>query len=113
MIPRSLLRQSRIFCARLPFIPTPSPIKSQLSPSRIRSLQERLAVRYYSSTHTPKDGASSEAAAAEASQSDIKDSDPARKDIEAKSREIIDLKVRPKLREPQCYLLSQSHTFDI
>lgn len=103
MIQRSLLRQSRAFCSKSRYTPTASPIISQISPSRIHPLQERIVARYYSSTDTPKDGASSDAtAAAEVSHSEIKDNDPVKKELESKSKEIIDLKVRPKLRKPQC-----------
>ncbi|CAD6568292.1 MAG: Mitochondrial matrix cochaperone [Alectoria sarmentosa] len=94
MIQRSLLRQSRAFCARSPCITFASPIRSQLSPSRLHSLQRRIAPRYFSSTDTPANGAHSDAAAAEASQTEIKDNDPVQKDIESKNKEIIDLKDR-------------------
>lgn len=113
MIQRSLLRQSRAFCAKSRYTPTTSLIRSQVTPLRTRSLQERIAVRYYTSTDTLKDDASSDAAAAEASQSEIKDGDPVKKDLESKNKEIIDLKVRSKLRELHCYLLSGPHTFDM
>lgn len=92
---------------------TASPIRTPNSPLCIRSLQDRIAVKYYSSTDTPKDGISSDAAAPEASQSGVQDNDPVKKDLESKNKEIIDLKVRSKLREPQCYLLSQPHTSDM
>ena len=77
-----------------------------------------LGVRYYHPTDSPKDGANSDAAnsdaaAVEDSQSEIKDSDLLKQDLEAKNKEIIDLKVRPKLREPQCYLFSRPHTLDM
>ena len=104
MIQRSLLGQSRAFCAKSRYIPTASPIRSQISTLRLRSLQERIGARYYSSTDTPKDGASLDGAAVQAPQSDIEDGDPIRKDVEFKNREIIDLKVRPKLRQSQCHL---------
>ncbi|KAF6221369.1 hypothetical protein HO133_002224 [Letharia lupina] len=63
-------------------------------PSKSHSLcPERIVARYYSSTDTPKDGASSDAtAAAEVSHSEIKDNDPVKKELESKSKEIIDLK---------------------
>lgn len=57
-------------------------------------------MRYYSSTDTPKDGASPDAAELEASQSDIKDVDPLEKDLESKNKEIIDLKVRSNPESP-------------
>ena len=101
MIQRSLLRQTRLFCAKSRYIATASPIRLLNPPLRIRSLQDGIAVRYYSSTDTPKDGASSDAAAAEASQSGVQDDDPVKKDLESKNKEIIDLKVRSKLRELQ------------
>lgn len=113
MIQRKFLRQSRAFCANSRFIPSASAIKFQKSPLYVHSLQERIAVRYYSSADTPKDSASPDAAAVEDSQSDVKDDDPVKRDLEFKNKEIIDLKVRPKLREPQCLLVSQPHTFDI
>ncbi|CAF9939918.1 MAG: Mitochondrial matrix cochaperone [Alectoria fallacina] len=94
MIQRNLLRQSRAFCARSPCIPFVSPIRSQLSPSRPHSLQRRIAPRYFSSTDTPTNGADSDAAAAEASQTEIRDNDPVKKDLESKNKEIIDLKDR-------------------
>ena len=95
------------------YTPTASPIRSQIPSLRTRSLQPSIAVRYYTSTEAPKDGASSDAATAEASHSDTNDSDPVKKDLESKNKEIIDLKVRSQLREPQCYLLSRPHTFDM
>ena len=104
MIQRILLGQSRAFCAQSLYIPTASPIRSQIPTLRIRSLQERIGARYYFSTDTPKDGASLDGAAVEAPQSEIEDSDPIQKDVELKNREIIDLKVRPKLRKSQCHL---------
>ncbi|CAF9927732.1 Mitochondrial matrix cochaperone [Imshaugia aleurites] len=92
MIRRSLLRQSRAFCAKSRYTITASPTRSQTPTPRICSVQEKIAVRYYSSTDTPKDGASPDAAELEASQSDIKDVDPLEKDLESKNKEIIDLK---------------------
>lgn len=97
MIQRSILRQSRAFYAKSRYIPTASPIRSQSSPLRICSLQEREALRSYSSTDTPQDGAKIDAAAAEASHSEIKDNDPLKQDLESKNKEIVDLKVRPKI----------------
>ena len=113
MIQRTLLRQSRAFYPKPRYTPTVSPIRSRIPPLRTRSLQPRTAIRYYTSTEAPKDAASSDATAAEAAQSEINDSDPVKKDLESKNKEIIDLKVRSKLREPQCYLLSRPYTFDM
>lgn len=73
---------------------TASPIRTPNSPLCIRSLQDRIAVKYYSSTDTPKDGISSDPAAPEASQSGVQDNDPVKKDLESKNKEIIDLKDR-------------------
>ena len=101
-----------MLCAKSRHLPTTSLIKSQNSPLRIRSLQERIGSSYYSSTDTPKDGASPDGASGEASRSTIEAADPIRNDPEVKDKEIIDLKVRPKLRKSQCHMLSQPHTFD-
>ena len=111
MIQRSLLRQSRVFCARSRYIAVVSPTRSQVLPSRTRSLQGRIAGRYYSSTDTPRDGISSDAAPLEASESELENSDLVRKELESKDKEIIDLKVRLRLSEPEYYLFSQPHTF--
>lgn len=111
MIQRSLLRQSRAYCVKSQYTTTVSPIKSQISPLRISTLQARIAARYSYSTDTPGGGASSDAAAAEASKPEIKENDPVKKDAESKDKEIIDLKVRSKLREPQCSLFSETHTY--
>ena len=113
MIQRIFLRQSRAFYPKSRYTPTVSSIRSQIPPLGTPSLQPGTATRYYTSTEAPKDAASSDAAAAEASQSDINDSDPVKKSLESKNKEIIDLKVRSKLGEPQCYLLSRPHTFDM
>ena len=111
MIQRNLLRQSRAYCVKSRYIPTVSPIRPQISPLRISTLQDRIAARYSYSTDTPGGGASSDAAAAETSKSEIKENDSVKNDAESKDKEIIDLKVRSKLGEPQCYLLSQPHTY--
>ncbi len=100
MIQRSLLRQSRAFCAKSRYLPTASPIRSQIPPLRISLLQDKIAIRYSSSTDAPRDGASSDSPAAEASQSETKERDAVKKENEIKDKEIIDLKVRSKLREP-------------
>lgn len=113
MIQRNLLGQSRVLCVKSRHRPTTSLIRSQNSPFRIRSLQERIGSSCYSSTDTPKDGASPDGALGEASQPNIEAADPIRNDLKVKDKEIIDLKVRPKLRKSQCHLLSQPHTFDL
>ena len=85
-----------------------SNIRSQTTLLRIRSLQGKISARYYSSAGVHKDGA-----AVETSQSEIEDNDPMKRDLEFKNKEIIDLKVRPMLRKSQCYMLLQTHTFDL
>jgi len=62
-------------------------------PVRISPLQARIAPRGYSTEAEAKDGESAEAAITGASEA--KDEDPTKKELEAKNREIIDLKVRP------------------
>ena len=99
MIQRSLLGKSRSLCSRSQYIPIVSPIRSHI-PIRIRSLQERISSRYYSSTDTSKDGPSPDGAATGDLQSEIEDTDPIKKDIEVKDKEIIELKVGPKLGKP-------------
>ena len=101
MIQGSLLRQSRVFYANSRFIPTASPKSHQIFPVRTNSLQERLGARYYNSGDTPKNGASSDGAAADASKSEIEGNDSIKKDLEIKNREIIDLKVSLKIGKAQ------------
>ena len=113
MIKRSLLGQSRNFCARSRYTPAVSHIRSQTTLLRIRSLQGKIGARYYSSAGVHNDGATSDGAAVETSQSEIEDNDPMKKDLEFKNKEIIDLKVRPMLRKSQRYMLLQTHTFDL
>ena len=98
MIQRSLLGKSRSLCSRSQYIPIVSPIRSHIPPIRIRPLQERISSRYYSSTDTSKDGPSPDGAATGNLQSEIEDTDPIKKDIEVKDKEIIELKVGPKLK---------------
>ena len=99
MIQRGLLGQSRALCARTQYSPSVSLKRSPIPPLRILSLQGKIDSRYYSSTGTPGDGASPDGAAVETSQSQIEDTDPIRKDLEVRNKEIIDLKVCPKLKE--------------
>jgi len=68
-------------------------------PVRISALQIRIAPRCYSTAAEAKDGASAEAATAEAPEA--KDEDPTKQELEAKNREIIDLKVRPPSHVPK------------
>ena len=106
MIQRSVLGQSRAFCVRTRYLPKSSSIRSHLPPLRIRSLQERIGSRYYSSADTPGEGANPDGAAAEASQSQVEDIDPIKKDLELKKKEIIDLKVRPTRKEIYSFICS-------
>ena len=110
MIPRSVLGQSRAFYVRTRYSPKASPIRSHLPPPRIRSLQERIGARYYSSADTPGEGANPDGAAAEASQSQVEDIDPIKKDLELKNKEIIDLKVRPMRKEIHRFICSRNLT---
>lgn len=121
MIRRSLLRQSQTLYATSRYIDTFSPVSSALPVShkrsqfvslRIRSLQRSIAVRYFSSTDTPQDGANTDAAAVNASQSEIRTNDSVNEDLESKDKEIIDLKVRPKSGKPQSGLAAISHVLN-
>lgn len=113
MIQRSVLVQSRAFCARTRYLPKASPIKSHLPPLRIRPLQEKIGSRYYSSANTPGEDGNPDGAAAEASQLQVEDMDPIRKDLELKNKEIIDLKVRPTRKELHRYVCSHNLTNSI
>ena len=107
MIRRTMLGQSRAFYVRTHYLPKASSIASHLPPLRIRSLQERLGSRYYSSADTPGEGVNPHGAAAEASQSQVEDIDPIKKDLELKNKEIIDLKVRPTCKEIHRFICSR------
>ena len=63
-------------------------------PIRISPLQARIAPKYYSTEAEEEDGGSAEAATIGASEAE--NEDPTKKDLQAKNREIIDLKVRPQ-----------------
>ena len=95
---------------RTRYLPKTSPIRSHLPPLRIRSLQERIGSRYYSSADTPREGANPDSAAAEALQSQVEDIDPIKKDLELKNKEIIDLKVRPMRKEIHRFICSRNLT---
>ena len=53
------------------------------------------------------EGANPDGAAAEASQSQVEDVDPIKKDLELKNKEIIDLKVRPTRKEIHRFICSR------
>ena len=110
MIQRSVLAQSRALHAETRYLPRASPIRLHLPPLRIRSLQERISSRYYSSADTPGEDANPDGAAAEASQSQVENIDPIRKDLELKNKEIIDLKVRPTRNEIHRSICSRNLT---
>ena len=108
MIQRKVLGQSRAFYVRTRYLPKASSIRSHLPLLRIQSLHERIGSRYYSSADTPGEGANSDGATAEASQSKVEDIDPIRKDLELKNKEIIDLKVRPTREEIHRFICSRN-----
>ena len=115
MIQRSLLRQSRLLSITSQSIPSVSPKRNRISPLCTCLLQEEIRARYYSSTETPRDdGANSGSAALDSSQPEVEDNSQMKKDLELRSREIIDLKVGcSKLRTLPSYLYSQSYAIDI
>ena len=113
MIQRSLLRQSRAFLVRTRYVPKASPIRSPLPPLRIRSLQERIDSRCYSSADTPGEGANPDGTAVDASQSRIEDVDPIKEDLELKNKEIIDLKVRLTRMEIYRFICSRDLTSSV
>lgn len=92
MIQRNLLRRSRALCSRS-YHPSQSVISRYLpQPLRIPPLHTNISPRCYS-TATETEGD----ARAEAAESEVNNEDPAKRELEAKSKEIIELKVRPPL----------------
>ncbi|MCJ1458262.1 Mitochondrial matrix cochaperone [Mycoblastus sanguinarius] len=85
MIQRSLLRQSQAACLR-------SPATYLVPRSRVHFPPVRIAPRCYSTATGAQDSANADASPAEAFQSEAKDEDLIKKDLESKNREIIDLK---------------------
>ncbi|KAI9823839.1 MAG: hypothetical protein M1819_001119 [Sarea resinae] len=99
MFRRSLLRQSRALSSRLQNAATSSSIRPQFQPTRSPLAEfgaRRLAAsRYYSTASEEKKGTEGEAPAAAAEGQESKqEEDPSKKELEAKNKEIIDLKVR-------------------
>lgn len=95
MIRRSLLRQSRAFCRRpAPLLKLPC-ATPQPGPLRLVPIAETSAPRWYSTaTETMKDGGAEASPTAEAPASESQPEDKHQTALEAKDREIIDLKVR-------------------
>ena len=102
MIQRSLLRQSQAACLR-------SPATYLVPRSRVHFPPVRIAPRCYSTATGAQDSANADASPAEAFQSEAKDEDLIKKDLESKNREIIDLKVRPHFKVSRKSLRSRLH----
>ncbi|KAI9869986.1 MAG: Mitochondrial matrix cochaperone, partial [Pleopsidium flavum] len=93
MIQRAFLRHSRAFSSRSSLAACPS-ISSGTHPHRtpLRSSRYTTAARCYTTTAEATNGAEGEASAAESTQAETKEEDPVKKELEAKNREVIDLK---------------------
>ncbi len=103
MIQRSLFRQSRQVSSRLRCSSNLSPSTSYFTSLRITPppLRQRIALRCYSTATEEKPSANSEASPAEQSQPGIKEEeDPAKKKLDAKHKEVIELKVSPPPHPP-------------
>src|ERR1035441_5101285 len=94
MIQRTLLRQSRALGSSIRAIPRSSLARPQFRPSTISqsAVSRPAATRWYSSE--PEAKKSDEATPAESKDAKAaEDADPAKKELDAKNKEIIDLKV--------------------
>ncbi|KAL2040981.1 hypothetical protein N7G274_006439 [Stereocaulon virgatum] len=95
MIQRSLLRQSRAVIRGLHFQPRAPTTRSHFPPIRISQPLLRIPQRWQSTTTTEASGAEkAEDAAMKAAESEAKveGEDPLKRELEAKNKEIIDLK---------------------
>jgi hypothetical protein len=100
MIPRTLFRQTRALSSSIRTVPRSSLARPQFRPSNLSLAQaSRLATsRWYTTEPETKKAEGDAAAASAETKTEEKTSegeDPARKELEAKNREIIDLKVAP------------------
>lgn len=115
MIQRHLLRQSRAIAPRWQALSRASPSLTQFAPRRIpsSSLRWREASKCYSTTHAADAPPESEIIQPEQAQPASEEESPLSKELEAKDREIIDLKVNkhPPTYPPSLFLsLSLSKT---
>lgn len=100
MIQRTLLRQSQVLATNVSRSFRPSPSHLYSPPLRIPlvSTSRALASRCYSTEQTPESDIDGEASSAETNQPGEQEAeDPHKKEVEAKDREITDLKVRAPL----------------
>lgn len=105
MIQRHLLRQSRAIAPRWQAISRASSPLTQSAPRRIpsSSLLWREASKCYSTTHAADAPPEAENTQPEQAQPASQEESPLNKELEAKDREIIDLKVN---KNPSLYSLS-------
>lgn len=94
MIQRSLLRQSRVASSSIRARCRAPITRAHFPPVRIYQPLGGIARRWQSTTSDSNGNANSEASTSEASSDAAKEGDPIKKELEAKNKEIIDLKVR-------------------
>ncbi len=94
MIQRSLLRQSRVASSSVRARYRAPITRSHFPPVRIYQPLGGIARRWQSTTTDGNGKASSETSTNEVSPNAAKEEDPIKKELEAKNKEIIDLKVR-------------------
>lgn len=90
MIQRSILRQSRALCLRSSHSSKGGISRSYHQPPRIPLPQARIASRCYSTATEAESGEK-----IGSTEPDVQNGDQAKKELEAKDKEIIELKVRP------------------
>jgi molecular chaperone GrpE len=91
MIPRTLLRKSRAFSSSIRSVPRASLARPQFRPSQlsIAPTSRPAAARWYSS----EPEATKEGETAKEAETPKEAEDPVKKELEAKNKEIVDLKV--------------------
>ncbi|KAK3168794.1 hypothetical protein OEA41_005242 [Lepraria neglecta] len=92
MIQRSLLRQSRVASRGIQAQSRAPITRSQFPPVRISQPLLRIPQRWQSTTTEASGTEKAEASATKAVQPEAKEEDPVKKELEAKNKEIIDLK---------------------
>jgi hypothetical protein len=97
MIPRTLLRQTRAVSSSIRTVPRTSLIRPQFRPSNLSSppASRPATSRWYSTEQETKKAEGDAAAELKTEETAAEAEDPTKKELEAKNKEIIDLKVTP------------------
>jgi molecular chaperone GrpE len=96
MIQRTLLRQTRALSSSIRSAPRAPLTRSQFLPANRLAARPLASSRWYATEPEAKNDG--EAAAAAEGKAEEKTEDPVKKELEAKDKEIVDLKVRARHR---------------